>query len=33
MWPLVVMIVGAVAAAFALAILVRHKVNQERRAP
>lgn len=33
MWPLVVMVVGAVVAAFALALLVRYQVGKERKAP
>lgn len=33
MWPLVIMVVGAVAAAFVLALLVRYQVSKERKAP
>lgn len=33
MWPLITMIVGAVVAAFVLALLVRYHVSKERKAP
>lgn len=33
MWPLITMIVGAVVAAFVLALLVRYQVSKERKAP